>query len=301
MKRQLGQWAFDLANDEKESFYKHLFHPIADKILYHTLRESLGGSIKTVISGGAALNPHLNHFFHEVGIPIVEGWGMTEACPVTVNRVETNKIGTVGPGISNFQYKISPEGEVLIKGTGVMRGYYKNPEATALALDAEGWLHTGDKGEIDADGYLILQGRLKEMFKTSTGEYVVPVPIEQAIGKAPLIDAAMVVADGRKFASCLLFANKEVLESLKAAHNAQNLSDEEFLESDFVKQEMDKLFENLNQHLNHWEQIHAYRFIPHPPSIEAGELTPSMKIRRDVVTKKYQHLIDAMYTEEAKL
>ena len=146
---------------------------------------------------------------------------------------------------------------------------------------------------------MTILGRIKELYKTSTGEYIAPVPIEQAICKAPLIDMAMVIGEGRKFASCLLFPNIEVLESLKAAHSMNNLSNEEFLKSDFVKKEMEKLFENLNAKLNHWEQIHAYRFVPNPPSIESGELTPSMKIRRDVVAKKYKHLIDSMYSEEA--
>ncbi len=300
MKRHLGQWAFDLANQDSDSLIKYLMHPLVDTIVYSHLRDALGGSVEVVISGGAALNPHLNHFFQEIGVPIYEGWGLTEACPITVNTPAKNKIGTVGPPFKHISIKTTPEGEVLVKGSLVMRGYYKEPELTAQVLDQDGWLHTGDKGEIDEDGYLKLQGRLKELYKTSTGEYVAPVPIEQLICQAPLIEIAMVIADGRKFASCLLFPNKEVLDSLKAAHQAQNLSDDEFLNSEFVRGEMDKLFESLNKHLNHWEQIHAYCFIPHPPSIEAGEMTPSMKLRREVIMNKYQHLIDAMYPQEAK-
>jgi long-chain acyl-CoA synthetase len=300
MKRHLGQWAFDLANEQHSSFYKQLFHPVADKILYCPLREHLGGSIETVISGGASLDPHINHFYQEIGIPIVEGWGLTEACPLTVNRHEYNKIGTVGQALKGVQIKIDSEGEVLVKGTAVMQGYYLAPELTNKVLDEEGWFHTGDKGSLDSEGFLTLKGRLKEMYKTSTGEYVVPVPIEQVICKAPLIDAAMVVAEGKKFASCLLFANRDVLESLKSTHGKSNQSDEEFLNSDFVQHEMSNLFSNLNQHLNNWEQIHAYRFIPYPPTIESGELTPSLKLRREVVMKKYKHLIDAMYLEVVK-
>lgn len=299
MKRQLGLWAFDLASGEHSAFYKQLFHPLADKILYSTLREFLGGSVDTVISGGAPLDPHINHFYQEIGVPILEGWGLTEACPLTVNRHEFNKIGTVGQPLKHIQLRITPEGEVIVKSTAVMRGYYQSPELTNQAIDNEGWFHTGDKGTIDRDGFLTLQGRLKEMYKTSTGEYVVPVPIEQAICKAPLIDSAMVIAEGKKFVSCLLFPNKEVLESLKAAHNQSELSDDEFLNSAFVRQEMDKLFTSINQHLNSWEQVHAYKFIPHPPTIEAGELTPSLKLRREVVMKKYKTTIDAMYLEGA--
>lgn len=301
MQRHLGQWAFDLANEEHSNFYKQLFHPLADKILFCPLRDYLGGAVDTVISGGASLDPHVNHFYQEIGIPIVEGWGLTEGCPLTVNRHELNKIGTVGLPLKGIQLKTTPEGEVLVKGTPIMRGYYLSPELTKNTIDADGWLHTGDKGMIDADGFLTLQGRLKEMYKTSTGEYVVPVPIEQAICKAPLIDSAMVIAEGKKFASCLLFANKEVLTSLKAAHHQADLSDEEFLNSDFVRHEMENLLSNINQHLNSWEQIHAYSFVPHPPSIESGELTPSLKLRREIIMKKYKQLIDVMYLEGVKI
>lgn len=299
LKRHLGQWAFDLANQEEDSLLKHIIHPIVDKIVYSHLRDALGGKIEALISGGAPLNPHLNHFYQEIGVPIYEGWGLTEACPVTVNSLGHNKLGSVGIPFKSFEIKISPEGEVLVKGSGVMRGYHKNPEATAAAIDSEGWLHTGDKGELDENGYLTLHGRFKEMYKTSTGEWVSPVPIEQEICKAPLIELALVIAEGKKFASCLLFPNKEVLDDLKITHGASQLSDEDFLNSDFVKGEMVRLFDQLNRHLNQWEQIHAYRFIPHPPSIEEGEITPSLKLRRDVVMKKYQHLIDAMYPEAA--
>ena len=301
LKRHLGQWAFDLANQEEDSLLKHIVHPIVDKIVYSHLRDALGGKIEALISGGAPLNPHLNHFYQEIGVPIYEGWGLTEACPVTVNSQNNNKIGTVGQPFKSFELKISPEGEVLVRGSGVMRGYHKNPEATAAALDSEGWLHTGDKGELDEEGFLTLHGRFKEMYKTSTGEWVSPVPIEQEICKAPLIELALIIAEGRKFASCLLFPNKEVLDSLKETHNALQLTDEEFLNSDFVKGEMNRLFEQLNSHLNQWEKVHAYRFVPHPPSIEEGEITPSLKLRREVVIKKYQHLIDAMYPEAAQV
>jgi long-chain acyl-CoA synthetase len=281
--------------------YKNVMHRIADKIVYSHLRHELGGSIQAVICGGAPLNPHLNHFFHDIGIPIYEGWGLTEGCPITVNRPGANKIGTVGLPFKNCELKISPEGEVLVRGPLVMRSYYKNSEATSRALDAEGWLHTGDRGSIDAEGYLTLKGRMKEMYKTSTGEWVAPVPIEQMLCKAPLIEMAMVIAEGRKFVACLLFPNIEVLKSLKEAQGLVALTDEQFLNSEYVRREMKQLIEAVNKHLNHWEQIYAYCFISQALSIEEGEITPSLKLRRDVILKKYQHLIDAMYPEEVKV
>lgn len=297
MSRKVGQWAFNLANDEQPSFYNTLMHPIADHLVYHTLRDNLGGRVQLIISGGAALDPHLNHFYKVIGVPICEGWGMTEACPVCVNHVSTNKIGTVGPTIGSLQIKLTEQNEILVKGTAVMRGYYCSPEETSKVIDKDGWLHTGDLGAIDNQGFLTILGRIKEMFKTSTGEYVVPVPIEQALCRVPLIDAAMVIADGKKFTSCLLFANKEVLESLKKMHHQEHIPDEEFVNSDLIQEETTSLLEEINKHLNNWEKIQDYRWIAHPPSIEAHEMTPSMKLRRDVIMVNYKHLIDSLYQE----
>ena len=299
MKKQLGKWAFDFAAHEHTALVEGLIHPIVDKLVYHTLRESLGGALRIVITGGAALNPTLCRFFIEIGIPLYEGWGMTEATVITVNRPTGRKIGTVGQPLHGMQIKIAEGGEILAKGPVVMRGYYRNPEMTSATLDSEGWLHTGDKGTIDSENFLTIIGRIKELYKTSTGEYIAPIPIEQALCQAPLIDMAMVVADNLKFASALLFPNFEVLETLKKLHHAANMTNEEFLKSPFIQEEMNKLIANINSHLNRWEQIRAYRFILEPPSIEAGELTPSMKLRRDVILKKYQKIIDEMYQEDS--
>lgn len=299
LKRTIGHWAFDLANDEHDdSLYKQLLHPIADKVVYSTLREAFGGSIRIIISGGAALNPHLAHFFIDVGLPIYEGWGLTEAATVCVNCPGQRKVGTVGKPLTGMQIKIGAEGEVLVDGPILMKAYYKNEEATKNAFNEEGWLRTGDKGKIDNDGYLTLIGRLKEMLKTSTGEYVVPVPIEQALTKAPLVDMAMVVAEGRKYTTCLLFPDMEVLHQLKEGYGHSNMNDEEFLNTPLVREEMQKVIDQVNQHLSKAEKILDFRFVPHHPTIEAGELTPSMKIRRDAVEAKYKDLINSMYPEE---
>lgn len=298
LKRQIGQWAIALAKSEKDYSFKHMFRSLADKLVYAKLREGLGGRLHTVLSGGAALNPHLHSFYQEIGIPIYEGWGLTEACPVCVNIPEKNKIGTVGPLMIEQKLTISPEGEVLVKGSLVMRGYYRHPQETAKAIDSEGWLHTGDRGSIDGDGYLTILGRMKELYKTSTGEYVAPIPIEQALTRNPLIDMAMVIADNRKFTSCLLFVNPETLARLKSQQRATKKSDQDFLQSSSIRNDIQKLIQSTNQHLNHWEQIHKYRLITDHLTIEGGELTPTMKIRREVVAKKYSKLIDSMYQEE---
>lgn len=301
LKRTLGQWAFDLANNEDDNgLYKQLMHPIADKIVYSALREALGGKFRVILTGGAALNPHLYHFFIDIGLPIYEGWGMTEACPVGLNLPGHLKIGSVGKNLQGMEVKISHEGEILVKGPCKMLGYYKNPEATKRAIDSEGWLHTGDKGRIDDEGFVYIIGRMKELFKLSTGKFIAPVPIEQILTKAPLIDMAMVVAEGRSFATALLFPDHEVLYALKKAHGREEALDQEFLGSDFVRQEMKRLLEDLNKHVNHWEEVRDYRFITQTPTIETGELTPTMKLRRDFVALKYKDVIESMYLVEPK-
>ncbi|MBA3815333.1 MAG: long-chain fatty acid--CoA ligase [Parachlamydiaceae bacterium] len=298
IKRMIGHWAFAMAKKEKGSFFKSLFKGVADKLVYSKLRDALGGKLHTVICGGAALNPHLHNFFENIGVPIYEGWGLTEACPLCINLPKKNKIGTVGPPILEHKIMISPEGEVLVKGPLIMRGYYCKPDITAKTLDQEGWMHTGDRGTIDSDNYLTLKGRMKELYKTSTGEYVAPVPIEQALTRNPLIDMAMVVAEGRKFTSCLIFPNFDAIARLKGQKRLQNMRDEEFLNSSAMEKEMQKFMLHINQHLNRAEQIHAYRFIMDPLSIEGGELTPSMKIRREIVAEKYSDVINAIYPQE---
>jgi len=296
LKRTIGEWAFNLANNEDDdSLYKHLLHPIAEKVVYKTLREALGGKLRIVLSGGAALNPHLYHFYLDIGLPLYEGWGMTEACPIGLNPIGKVKIGTVGPCFEGMEAKISPEGEILIKGPNKMIGYYKNPEGTKRAIDADGWLHTGDKGEIDADGYVTILGRMKELFKLSTGKFIAPVPIEQSLAKVPFVDMALAIVEGRSYVTCLLFPDLEVLDSLKAEQGKSDMSYEEFLKSDFIKEEMERLLKEINSHLSHWEEVRDYRFITVPPSIETGELTPTMKLRRDYVMNKYRDLIEDMY------
>lgn len=295
LKGIIGQWAVDLAEHEQHSWLEKLMLPFADVLVFSKFRKSLGGCVRAIICGGAPLSPHLQMFFKNVGINIYEGWGLTEACPVCVNYPGKNKIGSVGQALPGQQISISPQQEVLVKGPLVMKGYLYQPKETAKAIDSEGWLHTGDRGSIDENGFLTILGRMKELYKTSTGEYVAPVPIEQSLCRYPLIDMAMVIAEGRKFASCLLFPNVETLQRIKTKQNAGQAKDEDFLKSRYIQNEIDRLINAINGHLNHWEQIHAYRFILTPLTIEGGELTPSMKIRREIVAKKYNSLIESIY------
>lgn len=298
LKRWIGEWGLQLARSQNNSRMKRWLRPLADRLVYKKIREALGGRLRVVISGGAPLNPLLHYAFRQMGFPILEGWGLTESCPVSVNRLERDKIGTVGPPIPGMTVKTNAEGELLVKGEMMMRGYYRNPEGTQRAFDAEGWLRTGDKGTIDADGYITIVGRLKELLKTSTGEKIAPNPIELALCRAPFVDMAMVIADNRKFATCLLVPDLDAVRSLKKKKKLTHVSDEEFLKSAAMQEEVERFLGEINLHLNYWEKIRNYRFIMEPLTISGGDLTPSMKIRRDAVEKKYKDLIESMYLKD---
>lgn len=299
LKRSLGQWAFTLANSGPS--LKHtLLHPIADKMVYERLRNALGGHVRLVISGGAALNPSLIHFFNDVGIPIYEGFGMTEASISFYNTPENCKVGTVGQPDPQVEAKISPEGELLIRSDIVFKEYYQNHKKTAETIDKHGWLHTGDLASMDSEGFVTILGRVQELVKTSVGEWVAELPLEQELSSAPFIDFAMVVAEKRKFVSALIFPNFEVVESLKAEQGLGHLTNEEYLQSEAIQREMQKLLEKINAHHNHWEQIRDYRFVIATASIEGGELTPTLKIRRDFVQEKYKDLIKDIYSDPEK-
>lgn len=294
LKRTVGAWAFDLAHRE-EGFYKSMMQPIADKLVYSKIREAFGKNFHSILCGGAPLNPHLHRFYLSAGIPIIQGWGLTEGSTIAVNRLSNNKIGTVGPPIPGISFKISDEGEVLAKGPTIMRGYHKNPDATKKAIDPQGWLHTGDYGHFDEDGHLVIEGRMNESFKTSHGEFVSPTAIEQKFAECPLIDTAMVIGEGRPFPMVLLFPNGEALERLKKKEGIKYLNDSDFLNSSHISGETEQLIQSINAGLEPWQRLRGYRFILTPPTIEGGELTPTLKLRRKVILKKYQGIIEEMY------
>ena len=235
-----------------------------------------------MVVGGAHMPDELNHFYVRVGIPVFEGYGLTEASPVIcVNAPGQRRIGTAGRPLPSVEIALTDEGEVLARGPNIMRGYRHMPQETARVIDADGWLHTGDLGRIDEDGYLIIVARQKELFKTSTGETVFPGPMEQALCRSALVDTACIIAEARKFSSGLLFLN----------HNAASLP------SPKLHREIKQLIQQVNTDLDRWEKIHGYALLPEAPSIENGELTPTLKIRRHVVEEHYKDLIDRLYDE----
>lgn len=298
-KRTIGMWALNLAEDQKDNVIKkYILRPIADLLVYRSLRATLGGKWRVILCGGAALSTSLQWFYHHIRIPIFEGWGLSEGSTACVNTPLNKKLGTVGRPLPGIKVKIGDQGEVLVGGPTVMKSYYRNPDATQMAIDSEGWLHTGDKGEIDSDGFLKLIGRVKEQFKLSSGEYVSPSRIEHALCQNPLIDMAMVVGERQRFAACLLFPDFSYLKKLKALDHEDNMKDEEFLKTPKISNEIDTLLKQVNSKINTWERLQQYRFVLAQLSVEKGELTPTMKIKRDIVHAEYQTLIDNIYTSK---
>jgi long-chain acyl-CoA synthetase len=296
-RRQLARWAVDKALHDDPLASRRWSTSVADALVYRRLRGALGGQLRYLIVGGAALAGDLARFLSNVGVPVYTGYGLTEASPVlTTCCPRANRLGTVGKPFPGVEVRIGPGGEVLARGENIMRGYHRDPAATGLAIDAEGWLHTGDCGRFDDDGYLVLTGRIKELLKTSNGKYVSPVPIEQALTASRLVDQAMVIAEGRRMVTALLFPDPEYLATFKQRAGLGQLGDREFLASAPVAGEMATLLETVNRSLDRWEQVRAYRFAPGPAAI-GEELTPTMKLRRHAVLEKHAELIEEMYQE----
>ena len=293
--RQLGRWAVDKALHDDPLTSRRWSTSLADVMVYRQLRGALGGQLRCLIVGGAALMPDLARFLVNVGIPVFTGYGLTEASPViTTNCPSANKLGTVGRPFPGVEVRIGPADEILARGENIMRGYHGDPAATGLAVDADGWLHTGDCGRFDEDGYLVITGRIKEMVKTSNGKYVSPLPIEQALTASRLVDQAMVIAEGRRHVAALLFPDLDYLRQFKEREGLAGQSDEEFIRGPQVKREMAALLAGMNAKLDRWEQVRTYRFTPAPAAI-GDELTPTMKLRRFAILEKYQELIAEMY------
>ena len=300
LKRVLGRWAIDLATQRDPATPRNRTLGLADRMVYRSVRGALGGQLKYLIVGGAPLSPELTRFLHAVDLPVYIGYGLTEASPViAANHPGQRRAGTVGPAWPGVSIRISPEGEILAKGPTIMRGYHRDPAATGQAIDADGWLHTGDLGRLEEDGCLVITGRLKELFKTSGGKYVAPVPIEQALAAAcPLVDQAMVVADGRHHVGCLVFPDIEALRAAQDRLGAR--TDADLMKSPALMVELEKAIAVVNSHLDQWEQIRSWRLVPVQPSIARGEMTPTHKLRRHVLCQTWHRLIDEMYATEPR-
>ncbi len=297
LKKKLALAAWGRAQTKDPGEASSLKDKLFDALVYKKMRAAMGGRLRLVISGSAPLDPRLNAFFINIGIPVYEGYGLTESSPVIAcNFPGHRKLGTVGLAYPGVEVKIGDDGEILTRGPNVMKGYYNKPEETAQSVDRMGWLHTGDLGHIDAEGYIKITGRKKELFKTANGKYVAPVPIEQAIASGnKLVDMAMVVAEGKSFTTCLIFPDFENLEVIKRELGCDGMSNDAFLSSPQALECVKKTLDEVNSKLNHWEQVQKFAIAKTPITVEAGQLTPTMKIRRHVVSEKYRQEIESMY------
>jgi len=272
-----------------------LQHAILDKLVASKIRERVGGRLRYFVSGGAALPKEVAEFFHAFGILILEGYGLTETSPVlTVNPPNAPRFGSVGKPIPGVEIKIAEDGEILARGPNIMLGYYKKPEATAAAIDPDGWFHTGDVGYMDEDGYLYITDRKKDIIVLANGKNVAPQPIENMLKQSELIQEAVVYGDGMSAPVALIVPNIDALRAFAKQQGIEAADDEALLNHDAVQKRFRQELERVNRELADFQRLKSFRLISKPFSIETGELTPTLKVKRRVVAEKYAHLLQEM-------
>lgn len=300
IKKKLFFWAHALAEkfeiNQNQGLWFNMQLALANKLIFSKWREALGNNLLCIISGGAACQVRLIRIFTAAKIPVMEGYGLTETSPVvSVNRYEVDdrKFGTVGPLIDGVEVKIAEDGEILCKGPNVMIGYYKRPDLTAEAM-VDGWYLTGDIGMFDGR-FLKITDRKKELFKTSGGKYVAPLPIENKLKESIYVEQVMVVGSERKFVGALIVPSFPNLRDWCKQNNVTYSADEEMIRNRAVINMFKELVEGFNQFFNHVEQIKKFELLEHEWSIDTGEMTPKMSIKRKVVLEKYRNAIERIY------
>lgn len=300
IKKQIFFWAVNLGlkyeYDRPDRIFYNAQLKIANKLVFNKWREAFGGEMRSIVSGGAALQPRLARIYNAAGIPVVEGYGMTESSPViAVNTYipKQRKIGTVGPPLKNVEVQISEKGEILVKGPIVMKGYYKDPEMTSETV-IDNWLHTGDMGVIE-NGMLKITGRVKEIFKTSMGKYISPVLIENKLKESPFIDQIMVVGENQKWAAALIVPDFEHLRMWCKIKGIPYSNDKEMINHKDYKNRIKKEVDCFNKQFGNTERIKKFELIDHEWTIDTGEITANLKLKRATLLKKYAKLIDKIY------
>ena len=302
IKKKLFFWAIDLGLRYEpygaNGFWYELQLKIARKLIFSKWKEGLGGRLELMVSGSAALQPRLSRVFAAAEIPVMEGYGLSETSPVIAVNDQRNKgfkIGTVGKVIRNVEVKIAQDGEILCKGPNVMLGYFKDPEKTAEAL-IDGYFHTGDIGEIDSEGFLKITDRKKEMFKTSGGKYIAPQLIENAMKQSRFIEQIMVVGDGEKMPAAFIQPNFDFIKEWAKIHKISlGNSNAEISSNPEVIKRIDEEVEKVNEKFGHWEKIKRFELTPDVWSIDGGQLTPTLKLKRKVIREVYKDLYDKIY------
>lgn len=302
-KKRIFYWAVEVGHKYVTARRKGIVNPflrsqylLADKLVLSKLKERTGGRIKFFVSGGAALARELGEFFESVGILIIEGYGMTEASPViSANRMDDYKFGSVGKPLRNVQVKIAEDGEILTRGPHVMVGYYKSKAATEEAIDKDGWLHTGDVGHFDTDGFIVITDRKKHLFVNSGGKNIAPQPIENLLQQSKFVDQIVLIGDKRRFNSALIVPDFGTLEEYAKEHHIEYQTVQDLLVNEKMNEAVRNDINELQSDLAKYEQVRRFRLLPTPFTIEDGDLTPTLKVKRKVVEEKYGDLIESMY------
>ncbi|MBO8150872.1 MAG: long-chain fatty acid--CoA ligase [Candidatus Marinimicrobia bacterium] len=271
---------------------------VADKLVFSKLREFTGGKLERFISGGAPLSKEIAEFFWAAGMKIYEGYGLTETAPVlTLNGLGRVRLGSVGKAIPGTEIKIARDGEILVKGGQVMKGYYKNEEATREVIDGEGFFHTGDIGYLDEGGFLFITDRKKNIIVTAGGKNVAPQPVEDAIKQSPYIAEAILVGDGRKFISALIVLDRENIRGWALENGVEMEPYERFVRDERLVEFISKEIERRTERFSNFERVKKFRILPRDLTMEENELTPSLKVRRRVVLEHFADVVDEMYRE----
>jgi len=296
----IGNQYANAKREGKISLPLRIKHKVADKLVFKKLKEKTGGNLRFFISGGAALPRALGDFFESTGIIIIEGYGLTESSPViAANRFDDYKFGTVGKPLPGVEVKIASDGEILARGPNIMQGYYKNKKETEATL-IDGWLHTGDIGVFDADGFLMITDRKKHLFKTSAGKYIAPTPIENTFLASKFIDQFIVIGDRRMFLSALVVPDFEALKEYADSNKIPYASEEDLTKNDKIYKLLEQDMNELQKKLANYERIRRFSVLHKPFTIESGEITPSLKIRRKAIESNYGELIEQMYVSMEK-
>jgi len=301
-KQKIFYWALNVGKNyaqaqksEKVSAALSVQYKLANKLVLQKIREKTGGNLRFFISGGAALARELGEFFEALGIIIIEGYGLTESSPViTANRLDDFKFGSVGKVMPGVEVKIAPDGEILARGPNIMQGYYKNKKETDAVLK-DGWLHTGDIGVFDADGFLVITDRKKHLFKTTAGKYIAPTPIENLFVSSKFIEQFVLIGDSRMFLSALIVPDFESVREYADSHKIQYTTNEDLAKNSEIYKLIEKDMTKFQKQLANYEKVRKFVLLEKPFSIETGEITPSMKIKRKFVEERYRNLIEEMY------
>jgi long-chain acyl-CoA synthetase len=292
------RWAYATVWKKPVSPLLKLQYTVASRLVFSKWRDATGGRIRLFCSGGAALPEELGLVFYGAGLPIVQGYGLTETSPVIcVNGADDNRIGTVGLPIRHVEVRIAPDGEIETRGPNVMRGYYNKPEATREVFTDDGWFKTGDIGALDAEGYLRITDRKKELFKTSGGKYVAPQPVEQLIKQSRFVSQVVLVGNGRKFPAALIVPDWEMLRSYAQHKGLDCKTPADFCRHPRIIDLLQRQVDSVTADLSRFERVKRVALLERELTIEGGELTPTLKVKRRVIDEKYKDVIDRIYEE----